>query len=67
MKKLNKNLRNSKEGIKKMLTKTTSNVNRKMSHFQHQVSSYIRKNPMKTVGFSMLAGALISQIRRPRR
>lgn len=67
MKKIHKNWKNGKEKIKKILTKTRGNVKVKVIDFQHHIAAYVRKNPMKSLGISLLAGALISQIRRLRK
>ncbi len=39
-------------------------VKEKIDHAQQTVTHYVKKNPMKTIGFSLLAGAIVAQLLR---
>lgn len=67
MRKIHRNLKNGKEKIKRVFTRTTGEFKGKFKGMQHGIIAYARKNPLKTVGLSVLAGVLISNLRRLRR
>lgn len=67
MKKIHRHLKNGKEKIKRALTKGTDEVKQKLKHVPHGMIAYAKKNPLKIVGLSVLAGVILSQLTRFRR
>lgn len=64
MKKLHHKLKNGKEKIKRKFKKSTETVKAKLNHAPKDVISFAKKNPLKTLGLSVLAGVIISRLTR---
>lgn len=64
MKKAHRNLKNGKDKLKRILKKSTENVKVKFKTVPKEIVAYAKKNPIKTMGFSVIAGIIISQLKR---
>lgn len=53
--------------VKEMLSDTTHDFEAKLNEVRDEVVNYTKKNPLKTIGFSLLAGVILSQIFRSRK
>jgi ElaB/YqjD/DUF883 family membrane-anchored ribosome-binding protein len=54
----------AKERAHEIFDQSVADLKEKSSDMQENVIAYVQKNPVKTIGFSMLAGILLSQILR---
>jgi ElaB/YqjD/DUF883 family membrane-anchored ribosome-binding protein len=49
------------------ISETVSEINAKISDLSQSMVTYVKKNPIKAVGFSLLAGAILAQLVRSRK
>ncbi|MDR3491992.1 MAG: hypothetical protein P4M12_08135 [Gammaproteobacteria bacterium] len=54
----------AKNRAERALTRSWYNIKDQSDELHHNVVSYIRKNPIKAVGYGVLAGFLINVLRR---
>lgn len=51
-----------KEEIEDTITESATTLKDKLEHLQTAIISYAKENPVKTIGISLLAGAIVAQI-----
>lgn len=66
MSKIEHDEKDKMDKTKEYLLDTASEVQEKFNEVKDSVVDYTKKNPLKTAGFALLAGMVISHILRPR-
>lgn len=60
-------INNRLKKAKETLSLTQDAISEKVTDLQHNLAKSVKRNPFKTVGYSILAGLLIARLLRPRK